>query len=155
MSSLEAREMRITSIVCMSLFAVSGLASIAGLFRGHKTSNRSFLRIFFIETLCISLLEIGTGVVVYFNSNLQASELNFIQRIINSISITFQFALILTIAYGWKVACWKIKQSTYSNFNDIRARRVTYIVIVAVLFLMEMISSSCLLIYLLITGRTS
>lgn len=78
MGSPEKMEMRATSIVCMFLFAVSGLVSIAGLFRSCKASNKSFLRIFFIETLSISILEIGTGVLAYFNSDQQNVELDFV-----------------------------------------------------------------------------
>lgn len=147
--------MRITSIVSITLFTVSAGISLFGLLKSRKASNSSFLRIFFSETLIISLLEIISGILVFFDTKLNDIKMEFIQRCTNSFSVIFQFALILTITYGWKVACWKIKESTYSNFNNIRTRRAVFISIVATLFCAQLIASIYLLIYLLIEGKTS
>lgn len=103
----------------------------------------------------ISLCEIASLVLAYENPSLTNIKLEFIQRCVNSFAIIFQFALILTIAYGWKVACWKIQESTYSNFNSIRISRTIYVIVVVSLFSMELIASVTLFIYLLATDKIS
>lgn len=60
-------ELVISAIVMMTLFSLSAVVSIYGLLNAKGASNSKFLRFFFIETLCISLLELSTSVLVYYN----------------------------------------------------------------------------------------
>lgn len=140
----------------MALFSLSFVFSIVGFFLSRKSNNKTFFRIFFVETLLISLFEFGSGVVVYLDSLKPKSiELEVAQRCINNFSLVFQFSLILTIAYWWRATCSKIKEFSCLNFNRLRTKRAIYISIVLSLLIMWIVASSCLVGYLIMTGKTS
>ena len=152
----EQHEIMIASLVCMTLFSLSVLFSLSGLFLSRKTASRAFFRLFFAETFLISLFELGSGVVVYFDSVTPGSvRLEVAQRCINNFSLIFQFSLILTIAYGWKATCWRIKESSCLNFSELRTRRAVYLSVSISLMTMWLIASCCLVGYLLLTGSAS
>ena len=148
-------QIQAAAVVSMALFGCSGFFSIIGLIKSRRAHNSSYLRGFFGEIMMISLLEVMGAVMVYFNSTSSNLNMTFFERCLSSFSIIFQFALILTIAYGWNVASWKIKESTYVNFEIIKRRRIIYIALVVGLFVAYLVASISLTFYLLIEGKTS
>lgn len=93
--------------------------------------------------------------MVFFNTAGNSVRLELAQRCINNFSLVFQFSLILTIAYGWKATCWKIKEFSCLNFNELRTRRAVYIAVCATMFVMWLLASTVLVVYQLVTDTIS
>lgn len=51
----EQQQLKIASLVCMTLFAFSMVFSFFGFILTRRITSKTFLRVFFVETLLISL----------------------------------------------------------------------------------------------------
>lgn len=148
-------QLKIGALISVSLFGITFVFSAISLFLTHQAQNKVYLKLFFLQILLISFLECCSGMLMFFNTSLHSVKIYFFQRSINSFTLVFSFSLILTIAYAWKVASWKIKDLTYSQLNSLQTKRIVYITLISTLFVIELVANLALLAYLISTGKTS
>lgn len=100
----------IASVVDVSCFSLTAVAGLVGLACSHRSSNRPFFRTFYCLIVLISLLQIAIGSVNFYLDPINEPWLLFVEQIINNFSLVSQLAIMLTIAYGWSVISYKLRE---------------------------------------------
>lgn len=103
----------IASCVDVAGYSLTLVAGLVGLACSAHATNKPFFRTFYCLIVAISALQISIGALNFTQESRDeaaSNELLFLEQIINNFSLVGQLGIMLTIAYGWSVISYKLRE---------------------------------------------